>query len=273
LARAVPGHGDDRYAPVLGGVCTRQLPARIVPVGMPAGSRPGRRRRSGSLNGLPFYMVVARIAGGPIDVAHLPARMGWVACPIHTLPQEVPCFNTVIEAAHDFDYDALNRLRNEGSRRFGPRDNTETLCESIDSYYWLSANRSGWSFGSATPMPEAGACSLEPRALRPHTTYLAGDWRDAGDRVTDCVIVNVYLTDGSQAHVHALERYPDTQPLNDFRQVRITGACSSRGSSATLTMGLDVPPAACSLPVASAATSATCPTRSRCRSHSSRRRC
>jgi len=136
---------------------------------------------------------------------------------------EVPCFNAVIEATHDLEYDDLRRFRNERSRRFGPQDNNVGLCEQIDSFYWLSVNNTGWSFGSSTPAEEAGPCSLEPRALRPHADHLAGGWGDTGDRVTDCVIVTVNLTDDSHANVYVLERHPGTEQISDsFLEVPIT---------------------------------------------------
>jgi hypothetical protein len=108
----------------------------------------------------------------------------------------VPCFNTVISARQVFTAADLDDIQSKGRERFGPQDNEayEACHQPIDSYYWLSVNNVGWSFGT-TPAPKQEDCTLEPRAYQPAPDQLVAVWGDAGDGYNDCILVSVQCPD------------------------------------------------------------------------------
>src|SRR5206468_11762674 len=114
----------------------------------------------------------------------------------------VPCFNTVISARQVFTPADLDSMQSMGRQRFGPQDNEafEACHQPIDSYYWLSTNNIGWSFGT-TPDTKKEACTLEPRAYEPAADQLRGGWGDAGDRYNDCLLVSVQCPDAKHCDV------------------------------------------------------------------------
>ena len=135
---------------------------------------------------------------------------------------EVPCFNSVIMARHVFTANDLARIDSIGSERFGPRDNeASAACTPIDSYYWLSANNRGFSFG---PMPETGSgeCRLEPRITLAAKNQLEGNWADVGDHATDRAWVNIMFTSERSVNVTIIEKRNGIRDMLTFEQVPVT---------------------------------------------------
>ena len=160
-----------------------------------------------------FVGLLGNFAGGGIVGEIVQTLLTALALGDAEQDVEVPCFNSIIESRHVFTLADLQHLRNQGEQRFGPRDNSAgTFCEPIDSYYWLSANNSGASFGTWLPEKQPGACTLEPRALRPLENELKGEWGDVGDRISDCVIVLITVN-GRSADVIVRERHRTDPPL------------------------------------------------------------
>lgn len=135
---------------------------------------------------------------------------------------EVPCLNSVIMARHLFTAADLAQMSSAGSLRFGPRDNdASAACEAIDSYYWLSANNRGYSFG---PMPEfeQGDCRLEPRVHLAAKNQLQDAWADVGDHISDRAWVNLVFTNERSVNVTIVEKLNGRSDTLTFKNVTVT---------------------------------------------------
>lgn len=149
-----------------------------------------------------FGLLGAGIGAGGFGIAGAVAGaiLGAFAPQDHDVT--VPCYNTVISARQVFTPADLDSMQSLGRQRFGPQDNEayEACHQPIDSYYWLSANNAGWSFGT-TPDTKKELCLLEPRAYEPAADQLRGAWGDAGDRYNDCLLVSVQCPDAKHGDV------------------------------------------------------------------------
>jgi hypothetical protein len=134
---------------------------------------------------------------------------------------QVPCYNVVIAARHQWTGDQLAQVAGQGMLQFGPTGPDPSYgCPRIDSFYWLSVTEQ-MQFQFPTSAPSKGDCRLDVVLDMSLAARFENSWGDRGDQTLDCARTVVYPANGNW-NVSLWDPGQTAKPAQEFQNVPVT---------------------------------------------------
>jgi hypothetical protein len=138
-----------------------------------------------------IFTGAAGLIGGPVGGV-VGALVGFFGPDLLSSDVEVPCFNPIISARHEWTGQQL--LDNtDPALTFGP-GGPEAIggCPQASSTYTLTISHLTFDRG---PDVAREGCTLEPHVTAVPLTDFSGSWGDSPARATDCISVDIFVED------------------------------------------------------------------------------